>query len=63
MACIIALNNIPSPEAREAVNGAVREGIGARAGDWPQTPRNPAASPNAHGRRSDSADAVAPPGE
>jgi len=34
MACIIVSNNIPSPEAREAVNAAVREGIGARAGDW-----------------------------
>src|ERR1700747_1167698 len=29
----------------------------------PQKPRNPAASPNAHSRRSDSADAVAPPDE
>jgi len=34
MPCIIVSNNIPSPEAREVVNGAVREGIGARAGDW-----------------------------
>ncbi len=34
MACIIVSNNIPSPEAREVVNAAIREGIGTRAGDW-----------------------------
>src|SRR5215467_4735644 len=34
MACIIVSNNIPSPEAREAVNTAIRWGIGERDGDW-----------------------------
>jgi len=34
MACTILSNNIPSPEAREAVNAAIREGVGARAGEW-----------------------------
>ena len=34
MACMIVSNNIPSPEAREAVNTAIRGGIGERDGDW-----------------------------
>lgn len=34
MPSTIVSNNIPSPELREAVNKAVREGIGDRLGEW-----------------------------
>jgi hypothetical protein len=34
MSCTIASNNIRSPELREAVSKAVRDGIGERLGEW-----------------------------
>lgn len=34
MPCAIVSNNIQSQEIREAVNEAVRDGVGERAGEW-----------------------------
>ena len=34
MPCTIISNNIYLPEKREAVNAAIRAGIGERTGDW-----------------------------
>ncbi|HEX3377459.1 MAG TPA: hypothetical protein VHS29_11400 [Candidatus Acidoferrales bacterium] len=34
MACTIISNNIESPDQREAVSEAIRDGIGEKAGDW-----------------------------
>jgi hypothetical protein len=34
MSCTIVSNNILSPEVRESVNTAIRNGIGERVGEW-----------------------------
>ncbi len=34
MACTIISNNIESPDQRDAVSEAIRDGIGEKAGDW-----------------------------
>jgi hypothetical protein len=34
MSCTIVSNNILSPEVRESVNTAIRNGIGDRVGEW-----------------------------
>ena len=34
MSCTIVSNNILSPEVRESVNTAIRNGIGERGGEW-----------------------------
>lgn len=34
MSCRIVSNNISSPEVRESVNTAIRNGIGERVGEW-----------------------------
>jgi hypothetical protein len=34
MSCTIVSNNILSPEVRESVNKAIRNGIGERVGEW-----------------------------